>query len=122
MPVFTDADTLRPGFSLAMELLCCLPPSPAKVSMSKLARDLALGSQTEVFELIDALRAIGFEINVTNAVIKAGEAGRQVCIYRPSWIAAVTAGGAYWDAVYGEGGANVIATTFPCPPPVSRVA
>ncbi|HVX84412.1 MAG TPA: hypothetical protein VH253_06315 [Phycisphaerae bacterium] len=96
MPVFTDADTLRPGFSLAMELLCSLPPAPASVPLSKLVSDLGVGSQAAAHELIEELRVAGFTIHVNNST---QGAGRIVSVPRTGWLRALEAGQRYWMAI-----------------------
>jgi hypothetical protein len=98
MPVFTDADAMQPGFDLGLELLCCLPPSPAKITLSKLVRDLSLASQAHAHELIGQLRRRGFRIFVSNS----DDAGRLVCIDCSAWAEASRAAEGYWQATHGE--------------------
>lgn len=96
MPVFTSSDALRPGFSLAMEILCTIPKAPCMVRMRDMVKDFNLRDQAEAQDLLNHLRAIGFEICVTN------NHGRVAFMKGPSWDAAQVAAKNYWETVWGE--------------------
>ena len=97
MAAFTYADTLRPGFSLAMECLACLPPGPKHpVSVANLTADLGLPNQNQTQDLLQQLRTAGFQIRGTNNP----KVGRVVYLDILGSRAAQAAAETYWRTVY----------------------
>jgi hypothetical protein len=100
MPAFTSTDLVRPGFSLAMELLCSLPKLPRVALLSSLKHDLHFKTQAQIQEIIDGLKLAGFDIHCRVA----GDVGAGVGAYitERGWEHAQIACKNYWETVWGD--------------------
>lgn len=96
--IFNRADTLRPGFSLLMELLCSLPRAPKCARLATLVKDLNLTKQTDLQRMLHQLREAGFEVHTSNHP----DRGRVAYVTCMGWEHAAEAAESYWEMVWGD--------------------
>lgn len=93
-----------PNFDFDLEVLTMVPKEPAAVPIRDMAEDFALDGQVEVVKAIKRLNKAGFGVFTHHA-----NGARSVSVRRAYWMRVQIAADHYWQSVYGEKSASLIA-------------